>query len=252
MIPPLMPCGSCYYCVHYPRHANKCLTPVLRRPLSRLRQAAASLGRVGRDGVCRSRHAAGHEALPAAGRHAALAGHADRTLHLHGARVQAAQEIGNFRAGDTVVIQGSGTDRRAGGRRGREMGAGRVIVVGAPEEPRLALCRKFGAEATVDISPLRPGAERIGVYPRDRRRLRGRPRDGLQRHPSAGPEGIEMLRDGGAYVEIGQFTDAGAVETNWTGSARRTSPSWAAGLHGRRHLDRDRHAEPGAGQIPVP
>ncbi|MBV8285598.1 MAG: alcohol dehydrogenase catalytic domain-containing protein, partial [Hyphomicrobiales bacterium] len=28
MIPPLMPCGQCYYCVHYPQQANKCLTPV--------------------------------------------------------------------------------------------------------------------------------------------------------------------------------------------------------------------------------
>ena len=30
-------------------------------------------------------------------------------------------------------------------------------------------------------------------------------------HPSAGPEGIEMLRDGGTYVEMGQFTDAGSI-----------------------------------------
>ena len=28
MIPPLMPCGRCYYCIHYPQNANKCLTPV--------------------------------------------------------------------------------------------------------------------------------------------------------------------------------------------------------------------------------
>jgi hypothetical protein len=28
MIPPLMPCGQCYYCIHYPESANKCLTPV--------------------------------------------------------------------------------------------------------------------------------------------------------------------------------------------------------------------------------
>jgi threonine dehydrogenase-like Zn-dependent dehydrogenase len=34
-------------------------------------------------------------------------------------------------------------------------------------------------------------------------------------HPSAGPEGIEMLRDGGTYVEMGQFTDAGTIETSW-------------------------------------
>ena len=31
MIPPLMPCGHCYYCVHYPESANKCLTPVYYR-----------------------------------------------------------------------------------------------------------------------------------------------------------------------------------------------------------------------------
>ena len=34
-------------------------------------------------------------------------------------------------------------------------------------------------------------------------------------HPSAGPEGIEFLRDGGTYVEMGQFTDAGSIQTNW-------------------------------------
>ena len=34
-------------------------------------------------------------------------------------------------------------------------------------------------------------------------------------HPSAGPEGIEFLRDGGTYVEMGQFTDAGAIATSW-------------------------------------
>ena len=27
MLPPLMPCGECYYCVHYPARANKCLNP---------------------------------------------------------------------------------------------------------------------------------------------------------------------------------------------------------------------------------
>ena len=30
---------------------------------------------------------------------------------------------------------------------------------------------------------------------------------------SASP--IEMLRDGGTYVEMGQFADAGSIETNW-------------------------------------
>ena len=34
-------------------------------------------------------------------------------------------------------------------------------------------------------------------------------------HPSAGPEGIEFLRDGGTYVEMGQFTDAGSIRHVW-------------------------------------
>ena len=34
-------------------------------------------------------------------------------------------------------------------------------------------------------------------------------------HPSAGPEGIEFLRDGGTYVEMGQFTDTGSIATCW-------------------------------------
>ncbi len=34
-------------------------------------------------------------------------------------------------------------------------------------------------------------------------------------HPSAGPGGIEMLRDGGTYVEMGQFTDAGSINASW-------------------------------------
>jgi hypothetical protein len=33
-------------------------------------------------------------------------------------------------------------------------------------------------------------------------------------HPSAGPEGIEMLRDGGTPAEMGQFTDAGSIGRN--------------------------------------
>ena len=28
MLPPLMPCGTCHWCTHYPETANKCLTPV--------------------------------------------------------------------------------------------------------------------------------------------------------------------------------------------------------------------------------
>jgi threonine dehydrogenase-like Zn-dependent dehydrogenase len=95
------------------------------------------------------------------------------------------------------------------------MGAGRVIVVGAPAHPRLALCRKFGAEATVNLEELRTAEVRIAAV---REIVGGFGADlvmDCSGHPSAGPEGIEMVRDGGTYVEMGQFTDAGSIETNW-------------------------------------
>jgi threonine dehydrogenase-like Zn-dependent dehydrogenase len=126
-----------------------------------------------------------------------------------------AQRIGGFRVGDSVVIQGSGPIGVLAVAAAQEMGAGRVIVVGAPARPRLALCLRFGAEATVDIDELETPESRIAAV---REVVGGYGADlvmDCSGHPSAGPEGIEMLRDGGTYVEMGQFTDAGAILTNW-------------------------------------
>jgi hypothetical protein len=48
-----------------------------------------------------------------------------------------ATRAGGFTWGDTVGDPGLGPDRHPRGRRAQEMGAGRVICVGAPEQPRL-------------------------------------------------------------------------------------------------------------------
>jgi threonine dehydrogenase-like Zn-dependent dehydrogenase len=126
-----------------------------------------------------------------------------------------AQRSGAFRAGDTVVIQGSGPIGLLALVAAREMGAGRVIVIGGPENPRLKICRLFGADATVSIDECRSPEDRIQAV---REVVGGFGADvamDCSGHPSAGPEGIEMLRNGGTYVEMGQFTDAGAIQTNW-------------------------------------
>ena len=90
-----------------------------------------------------------------------------------------------------------------------------MICVGAPEEPRLKLAREFGAEATVNIEEIKSPQDRIARV----REIVGHFGADLvmdcSGHPTAGPEGIEMLRDGGTYVEMGQFTDAGSIETSW-------------------------------------
>src|ERR1700758_5111769 len=126
-----------------------------------------------------------------------------------------ATRAGGFTWADTVVIQGSGPIGILAVAAAREMGAGRVICVGAPEEPRLKLAREFGAEATVNIEELKSPEARIARV----REIVGHFGADLvmdcSGHPTAGPEGIEMLRDGGTYVEMGQFTDAGSIETSW-------------------------------------
>ena len=111
-----------------------------------------------------------------------------------------ATRAGGFSWGDTVVIQGSGTIGILAVAAAQEMGAGRVICIGAPETPRLALARKFGAEATVDIEEVKTPEARIKAV---RDIVGGFGADlvmDCSGHPSAGPEGVEMLRDGGTYV----------------------------------------------------
>ena len=215
MLPPLMPCGECDYCVHYPAKANRCLNPTY-------------YGRY--LGFDKPPHLWGGwaemvyvdlEMLPATKIYrlpddmSLMIGSLSEPLTSCIRAVNRAVRVGGFRVGDTVIIQGSGPIGVLALVAAQEMGAGQVIVVGAPEEPRLALCREFGAVATVSIDTHKTPQSRTEAV----RDLAGGYGADLvidcSGHPSAGPEGIEMLRDGGTYVEMGQFTDAGAIETNW-------------------------------------
>src|SRR6266576_3249571 len=185
MIPPLMPCGSCYYCVHYPQNANKCLTPVYY------------------------------------GRYLGF----DKPPHLWGGWAEYVYVDLDMLPGTKVYKLPDDMSLRLGALSepltscirafNRAIGAGRVICVGAPEEPRLKLARKFGAEATVNIDEVKTPEARIKAV---RDIVGGFGADlvmDCSGHPSAGPEGIEMLRDGGTYVEMSQFTDAGSIATSW-------------------------------------
>ncbi len=215
MLPPLMPCGRCHYCVHYPETANKCLDPVYygrylgfdRAP--HLWGGWAEMVYVDLGALPGTKIYKVPDDMPL--RLATLAEPLTSCVRA----LARAQRIGAFRVGDTVVIQGSGPIGVLAIAAAQEMGAGRVIAVGGAEEPRLALCRRFGAEATIDIDGLPDAKDRIAAV---REAVGGFGADVVMDcagHPTAGPEGIEMLRDGGTYVEMGQFTDAGAIETNW-------------------------------------
>ncbi|MGH7187578.1 MAG: zinc-binding dehydrogenase [Acetobacteraceae bacterium] len=215
MIPPLMPCGRCHYCVHYPKHANKCLTPVYYGRYLGFDKPPHLWGGWAEEEYVDLEMLPGTKLYRLPDEMPLWLGTLAEPLTSCLRAFRRAQETGSFNAGDSVVIQGSGPIGVLAIVAAREMGAGRVIVVGAPEEPRLQLCRRFGAAATLDITGLPPGVPRIGAV---REIVGGFGADVVidcSGHPSAGPEGIEMLRDGGTYIEMGQFTDAGAIETNW-------------------------------------
>jgi threonine dehydrogenase-like Zn-dependent dehydrogenase len=215
MIPPLMPCGRCYYCIHYPESANKCLTPVyygrylgFDKP-PHLWGGFAEYVYVDLEALPGTKIYKLPDDMPL--RLGALAEPLTSCIRAFNRAVR----VGGFKWGDTVVIQGSGPIGILAVAAAQEMGAGRVICVGAPEKPRLEQARNVGAEATVDIERYQSADARIA---RLREIVGGFGADlvmDCSGHPSAGPEGIEFLRDGGTYVEMGQFTDAGAITTSW-------------------------------------
>ena len=215
MIPPLMPCGRCYYCIHYPQSANKCLTPVYYGRYLGFDKAPHLWGGWAEYVYVDLDMLPGTKIYKLPDDMSLRLGSLAEPLTSCIRAFNRATRAGGFRWGDTVVIQGSGPIGILAVAAAQEMGAGRVISVGAPEEPRLRLARRFGAEATVDIDKIVTSAERIA---RVREIVGGFGADlvmDCSGHPSAGPEGIEMLRDGGTYVEMGQFTDAGKIETSW-------------------------------------
>ncbi len=215
MLPPLMPCGSCYYCVHYPETANKCLNPVYYGRYLGFDKAPHLWGGWAEMVYVDLEDLPGTKIYKLPDDMPLRLGTLSEPLTSCIRAFNRAVRVGGFNSGDTVVIQGSGPIGVLAVAAAQEMGAGRVIVVGAPEDPRLALCRDFGAEATVNLQE-HPTPESRTQAVRDI--VGGFGADlvmDCSGHPSAGPEGIEMLRDGGTYVEMGQFTDAGSIETNW-------------------------------------
>ena len=121
-----------------------------------------------------------------------------------------AVERAGIELGDTVVVQGSGPVGLNAAIFAQLRGAARVFVVGAPP-PRLAAAKRLGAEETLDIGVVPRPEDRVAWV---RERTSGRGADVVVEasgHPAAVVEGLEMVRDAGRYVVVGQYTDAGDV-----------------------------------------
>ena len=161
MIPPLMPCGRCYYCIHYPQSANKCLTPVYYGRYLGFDKAPHLWGGWAEYVYVDLDMLPGTKIYKLPDDMSLRLGALSEPLTSCIRAFNRATRAGGFSWGDTVVIQGSGPIGILAIAAAQQMGAGRVICVGAPERPRLELARRFGAEATVNIEEVRTPEERI-------------------------------------------------------------------------------------------
>ena len=115
--------------------------------------------------------------------------------------------------GDIVVVQGAGPVGIAALAVAKSAGAAQVIVIGAPKH-RLEMAKRFGADNIIDIDQVRAPAERIAAV---RELTRGYGADAVLECVGAPPvvvEGMEMCRDGGKYLILGHYCDAGTVAWN--------------------------------------
>jgi threonine dehydrogenase-like Zn-dependent dehydrogenase len=123
------------------------------------------------------------------------------------AQVMQALDSGGFHQGDSLVVQGAGGLGLNIVAAARDMGAGLIIAVdGIPD--RLQLAREFGADHTIDLRDCPTADDRIAAvkeltngqgvtHAADVAGVRG-----------VVSEGLEMLANGGTYLEIGSIMPA--------------------------------------------
>ena len=118
-----------------------------------------------------------------------------------------------FGPGDTVVIQGSGAIGFAAALTAKLCGAYRIILIGGPKS-RLRIAEEFHViDHMINIDET-TSKERLNII----KQLT----DGIGADmvvdctgvPGAVPEGIDMLRRAGTFVEIGSFCDTGDISIN--------------------------------------
>ena len=134
MIPPLMPCGQCYYCIHYPESANKCLTPVYYGRYLGFDKAPHLWGGWAEYVYVDLDMLPGTKIYKLPDDMSLRLGALSEPLTSCIRAFNRATRAGGFTWGDTVVIQGSGPIGILAVAAAQEMGAGRVICVGAPED----------------------------------------------------------------------------------------------------------------------
>ncbi len=114
---------------------------------------------------------------------------------------------------DWTVVQGAGPVGIAALAVAKAAAAGKVIVIGAPKA-RLDMARRFGADHVISLEDVKSPQERINAV---RQITGGYGADVVLEcvgRPDAVTEGMEMCRDGGKYLILGHYCNAGPTSWN--------------------------------------
>lgn len=118
-----------------------------------------------------------------------------------------------LRWAESVVVQGAGPVGLAAVALASDAGARPIIVVGGPRE-RLERCRRFGADVTIDLDEVPNADKRRGIVLEHTDGLGADVVVECVGHPAAVAEGWPLARDGGRYMVLGQYCDAGPTPLN--------------------------------------
>jgi len=134
------------------------------------------------------------------------------TTGLDKAKQFSAVDSEGFRFGDTVVVQGVGPLGLCHVMKARMLGAGDIIVIDRSSF-RLKMALEMGADYALNLNETNQKERHQAVYDM----TQGRGADVVVECagvPEAVPEGLELLRPGGFYIECGNFSDMGSVPIN--------------------------------------
>ena len=118
-----------------------------------------------------------------------------------------------FGVGQSVVVQGAGAIGLLAIATAKLAGAGRIISVDMIDE-RLKMAEKLGADYVIDMRQYKTPEVRVKEIQRLTNGLGGDIVVEAVGVPAAVPEGIDMTRRGGKFVEVGHYTDPGPVLIN--------------------------------------
>jgi threonine dehydrogenase-like Zn-dependent dehydrogenase len=114
--------------------------------------------------------------------------------------------------GDTVVVQGAGAVGMSTAALAKKSGAGQVVVIGGPAS-RLGLAAKMGADEVIDLDKTSAESRLARVM----ELTAGIGADIVVEaagSPRAFEEGLRLVRNGGAYVIAGHYTNTGDSTIN--------------------------------------